>query len=1042
MLHLFKARHIEPLADKYFEVNKNKVRPLLETYPVIVPNMAIGRWLVHYLTNRQSICANLEQVMPGAFLWRLTCQLNASLPALSEFNEEVLVFRVLALLDDDNFVNKFPRLSHYLDHCGSGDKVELAKKIAKVFDQYQIYRTDWLEQWKNGNKIGLGDDENWQQTLWQRLVAQSEQPHRALLEEQLAQTILQRPESLDLPQSLCLFGITTLTPGFIKVINALGKHCDTYLFSFSSDETEKGVDKGTEVLSHWKESGHGFYAQLHDRLSSLVSHDEPQNYLQYLQNVLSGKSLTQTSPSASPGMDDSITSVCCYSPMREIEAIHDYLLKLFDAKKDWNPGDVLIALPDLETYSPYIRAVFDASDKKIPYYITDSLAASESPLINGLMELLTLPKWRFTREQVMVLLHNRLVQNRFNITDIDIEQIESWLDDAGVCWGINAQHWQEFDLPANDEHTWQAGLDRLLLGFALPKGLDTGTSLFRGVLPVDEVEGSASELLSDFVDYYEKLIHWRKLLKQAYSIHEWQLQLQTLVNDFFVMDTNEEQNQIDLMKLFDQLASDAQQVCYEKKVDVDAITVLLNEGISSNDRDVRLSGSINIASMSSLASLPFKQVCLVGMNFDSWPSRQRQPGFDLMSKNVRAGDRNRSLDERYLTLQLILSAQEALYLSYTGRNIHNGEKIPPSVLLSELIDVSEMLGNKITTYQHPMHAYSADNFSSDSSSRSPLFQSHSPMWLETARRTGQGRKIFPRLCHSNDLPEPVLSGPIELDDVLRFFTNPQAYFLRNRLGIFLNEESKSWENTEPFDLRDFADSQVRKIALNQALNGMAGSSAAVARATGLLPHAEYGDLLQQMEQDKVDALMESLSNDYLTPVLTPLVAEISVNGFQLNGVLRDLRPEGQLVVLADELYPYQKIQCWLQHLFLCCVAPEGIICETRIHSLAAEIRLNRPENPQDLLAKWLEAYLQGQQSPLSFYAKTSWEYAKNFNKTSAEDKALKAARKKWDDNYHYPGENAKPANQYLYRGHDPLNADFQALASSLLMPLIEHEENT
>ena len=168
MLYLYKARHLEPLAEQYYKVNSGIVRPLLETYPVIVPNMAVGRWLVQYLTNKQGICANMERLMPGAFLWRLIVQMDSSLPEFCDFNAEVMIFRTLRLLDDPSFINEFPRLSNYLSECGQGDKVELAKKIAKIFDQYQIYRNDWLAQWKDGITLDLGDDEGWQQALWQR----------------------------------------------------------------------------------------------------------------------------------------------------------------------------------------------------------------------------------------------------------------------------------------------------------------------------------------------------------------------------------------------------------------------------------------------------------------------------------------------------------------------------------------------------------------------------------------------------------------------------------------------------------------------------------------------------------------------------------------------------------------------------------------------------------------------------------------------------------------------------------------------------------
>ena len=106
--------------------------------------------------------------------------------------------------------------------------------------------------------------------------------------------------------------------------------------------------------------------------------------------------------------------------MREVEALHDYLLSHFANDTALKSEDVLVVMPDLDKYAPFIRAVFGGKDDvsphvnngsdtsvtnemRIPYMINGNLAATESSLINGLLELLEIPNWRFTREQVMVL---------------------------------------------------------------------------------------------------------------------------------------------------------------------------------------------------------------------------------------------------------------------------------------------------------------------------------------------------------------------------------------------------------------------------------------------------------------------------------------------------------------------------------------------------------------------------------------------------------------------------------------------------------------
>jgi exodeoxyribonuclease V gamma subunit len=88
-----------------------------------------------------------------------------------------------------------------------------------------------------------------------------------------------------------------------------------------------------------------------------------------------------------------------------------------------------------------------------------------------------------------------------------------------------------------------------------------------------------------------------------------------------------------------------------------------------------------------MRSLPFRLVCLLGLDDGALPRRTPAAGFDLISQKPRRGDRARRLDDRYLLLEILLSARDGLYLSYVGRDPRDNAELPPSVLVSELLDV-------------------------------------------------------------------------------------------------------------------------------------------------------------------------------------------------------------------------------------------------------------------------------------------------------------------------------------------------------------------
>jgi exodeoxyribonuclease V gamma subunit len=60
--------------------------------------------------------------------------------------------------------------------------------------------------------------------------------------------------------------------------------------------------------------------------------------------------------------------------MREIQALHDNLLAMFDEDPHLRPKDIVVMAPDIAVYAPYIQAVFATQPNerlRIPYSIAD-----------------------------------------------------------------------------------------------------------------------------------------------------------------------------------------------------------------------------------------------------------------------------------------------------------------------------------------------------------------------------------------------------------------------------------------------------------------------------------------------------------------------------------------------------------------------------------------------------------------------------------------------------------------------------------------------
>jgi exodeoxyribonuclease V gamma subunit len=124
--------------------------------------------------------------------------------------------------------------------------------------------------------------------------------------------------------------------------------------------------------------------------------------------------------------------------------------------------------------------------------------------------------------------------------------------------------------------------------------------------------------------------------------------------------------------------------------------------------------------MKTMQGVPFKVICLVGMNEGDFPRIGAHNPFDLMEKKgqSRVGDRSKSQDDRSLMLQGLLCAREKLYISWSAFNDRDNSVKSPSVLVTQLRQYvqdkwSERFLASLTSC-HPMQPFSLEYFKKDS----------------------------------------------------------------------------------------------------------------------------------------------------------------------------------------------------------------------------------------------------------------------------------------------------------------------------------------
>ncbi|MCP5169607.1 MAG: exodeoxyribonuclease V subunit gamma [Hahellaceae bacterium] len=845
MLHLYTSNRLEKLADRLCEQVMQPLSGvtsgLFQADQIVVQNPGMQHWLSMELARRYGIAMNLDFPLLGRALWERVREILGDMPEQDSFRREVLVWRIYDLLPQVVTDADFADPTRYWCPQGKADdlkRYQLARELADLYEQYLMYRPDdFIQAWEQG------EDNHWQAQLWRRLVPDARLPGHSLHFMQQALTRLKQPgRPAGLPARLLIVGINTMPPVWVRFLLALATKVEIHLFLLvptahywldqsspkqearqrkawiqkaGSDTDYIALDsqpligamgrQGQEFLQQFFESGQG--VQDHD----LCEAPPLTSLLTAVQRDLYELFDRRTSPVEFPP-DGSITVMNCHSPLREVQTLHDWLLHQFQQASGLAPRDVLVLCPKIELYSPYIQGVFSAygsprgDSPRLAASIADRAARDSHPLVQSFLDMLSLPDSRLKVSEVLAQLRVPAIQFRLGLREEEMDRIEGWLQTAGIHWGFDSAHKGTLGLPERDAFTWAQGLHRLLSGFAM----GDQEMWFGGQVVVPPVEGADAVLLGQVVHFVHQLQETRRLLPRSRSAEAWVTTLHGLLDSLY--DSQGDDDNEAALKLLREgigsLLTYTQQAGLEGELSLAVVRDFLQSGFSEPVSTQNfMTGKITFCSTLPMRSIPFRIIAVLGLNDGEFP-RQRQPlGFDLMAERGRkAGDRSRRDDDRYLFLETLLSAREALYLSYCGHAVKDNAERQPSLVLSELLaylsagfSASEVSAEeslqadwlKQLVTEQPLQPFSARLYSGDQ----PSFDQG---WLQLWQRSPATRTL-PVLPVEAMADEQALIE-LDLDQLVRYFDNPARVFCEKQLGVYLTAPEAALKDSEPFQL--------------------------------------------------------------------------------------------------------------------------------------------------------------------------------------------------------------------------------------------------
>ncbi len=1157
-LSIIHSNHMEDLRRVATQwICAHPLKPL-ENEAFIVQSNGMAQWLKLALAENDGcgISAALDFQLPARFLWRAyRAVLGAeAIPLESPYDKKRLVWRLLRLapsLLDKDWCRPLRR--YLADDHDMRKRYQLACQLADLYDQYQVYRADWLEDWTAGRdqlRNAAGDpaplprEHRWQAEFWRRIRADVPEPHRDTSRSNVhvrflkaAERLRRRPE--DLPRRVIVFGISSLPGQALEALHAVSRHgqvlifvhnpCRHYWADIIEDRELLRIENARHgrkssamkdldperlhqhvnpLLAAWGRQARDFIGLLYgydqpeeyrrrfaeiDLFGDAAASDQPASLLQQVQQAVLDLAplpdMDEPKRIASPG-DQSISFQDAHSRQREVEILHDQLLSFFDRTPDLKPQDIIVMTPDIDAYGPHIEAVFGNlqpdDPRHIPFTIADRPEQPAVPMVKALEKLLHLPGSRMAVSDLMDLLEAPAFRERFGLNEVDLAKLYPWIQGAGVRWGLNAEQRREFDLPAGmEQNTWLFGLRRMLLGYAVGDGAP-----WRTIEPYDEIGGLEAALAGALAMMLERLERYWRLLGRPAAPREWGERILGLMNDFFLPMTSYDQLTRSRME---EILEQWLNACEEARLK-DALTLQVvreallgameNAGVSQRF----LAGRVNFCTMMPMRAIPFKVVCLLGMNDGEYPRAVSPLDFDLMAGpgRCRPGDRSRREDDRYLFFEALLSAREKFYVSYIGRSVRDNSQRVPSVLAAQLRDY--LAAGWRTTDPAAAGEESADPLLDQLTRRHPLqpfsktyFQPETPDLFSYAH---EWRQIFHRSesrTAEERLDPPKYEGSPQLDPLIRFLKNPIKCFFKQRLKVFFDETDRAADNHEPFTLDGRASYDLVQLLFDAALaaspdkQGDAVTRAAERlRRTGELPLNGLGELsaeelvapvqrmLEHHHELGVEWTHETESVEIRLPVQLPECAAEVLEDW-LDGLRGPVhRPKTSPLsppYARWEDYPLNimnkkgmvsrfrsLIGLWVKHLAGCA---QGLVLSSYL--VAPDGVAEAPPLEQKTARQWLtdiiEHWWEGLRLPLPVTARTALSYLGQLppiKETVDRQKAKNEARRAYEgDGWRSSGELGFGDAFYLKRSHPDFDAlwhahgnRFETLARALYAPLV------
>jgi exodeoxyribonuclease V gamma subunit len=1001
---------------------------------VVTQTDGINSWMKNEVAEKTGIAANLRFVKMNdivQLLYSWLCPDSSSL-----IDKDRMTWAIFSILKEDEFISNYPHIAaYYTDH--ETRRIALAAEMADLFDQYQIYRHKTIDEWNN-NINNEPADQQWQVYLWGRMkqhLGADFIDRTQISKNIMAQLEIEEQKELirkKLP-SLRFFGLAIVTPYFLELFNKLSAIIpirfyllnpapqDLWMDDLSAQKISQLKGKpellehrqlGNELLVNWgtilRESyslllGHESYVNQYDELESAHSRQLPQTLLNQIQFDIY-HNLSNDKRGIIPAEkinDGTIVVNGCFTPVREVEVLYNYLIDCFAKSPHLKARDVVVMANDIDVYAPYIRAVFENAPVKIPYTIADESVSKGNTLFTALRDILNVNVDTFKSEEVLSLLDSSFIRRRFGFTDV--QSVRQAVREAGIYFGMPD------DAPSDDLYekteawmvSWDYGLKKIMYGLCISgeAEFEDGRSFF----VLDTAEGSGMQdriRLYHFIQVLSGLLQERSIPK---TLSEWSEYLGKIMTEMILEEDEDDEDFPRFARLMESILY-LDSIAAEEKISYATFRHVFLDRLDQEKRTNRYADAgINFCSMMPMRSVPYHVVALIGMDFDKFPRQDSSLSFSLLGGKKRiTGDRCIRENDKHLFLESLLAAREKLYISFLAKDIQRGSDQPPSTLVDELLDYIALNTNDVASFKksfiniHPLHVFSSRYGKEDS----PL----------------QGNYISDTLTHgkeytkdeNREIASPDFST-IQLEKFATFFKHPVKYFFNNQLRIYYRMDEERIPDAEVFELDPLQKWKVKDDLLRQETD--VETYITKGKRSGSLPLANMGNVLIKNLNEEIRSFDELVKEAKDNNECTLLEVVYEHDNTKISGNLpvygnKYIYYAFTKNILKQIMYP------WISYLVALCQDDEKtdqldlvIVYNKKENNITFPVKVHikgtsaLKDFAQKILPEYIRIFKDGHLTPVMFYAPLSPLYYTNNPRGFDAEKLIDVYESELGDDY-------------------------------------------